>query len=66
MVVFLCILIGFLSAFVGSIVGFGGGVILVPLLLILHTFTPLFDWATPSTIVGISLIIMVFTAASST
>lgn len=50
----------------GSIVGFGGGVILVPILLILHATTPLFDWASASTIVGISLIIMIFTALSST
>ncbi|MFD2656313.1 sulfite exporter TauE/SafE family protein [Gracilibacillus thailandensis] len=66
MVIFICLLIGLLSAMLGSIVGFGGGVILVPILLILHSTTPLFDWANASTIVGISLIIMIFTAMSST
>ncbi|MGP4040601.1 sulfite exporter TauE/SafE family protein [Gracilibacillus sp. D59] len=66
MVIIICLLIGLLSAMLGSIVGFGGGVILVPILLILHSTTPLFDWADASTIVGISLIIMIFTALSST
>ncbi|MFC4404854.1 sulfite exporter TauE/SafE family protein [Gracilibacillus xinjiangensis] len=66
MVVIICLLIGLFSAMLGSIVGLGGGVILVPTLLILHASTNLFDWATASTIVGISLIIMVFTAMSST
>ncbi len=50
----------------GSIVGLGGGVILVPILLILHGTTDMFDWANASTIVGISLVIMIFTAMSST
>ncbi|KAB8131785.1 sulfite exporter TauE/SafE family protein [Gracilibacillus oryzae] len=66
MVIIICLLIGLFSAMLGSIVGLGGGVILVPTLLILHTATDLFDWATASTIVGISLVIMVFTALSST
>lgn len=61
----ICILIGFLAAFIGSIVGLGGGVILVPILLILHEFLPSFDWASPQHIVGISLIVMIFTAFSS-
>ncbi|MDX8044730.1 sulfite exporter TauE/SafE family protein [Gracilibacillus sp. S3-1-1] len=66
MVILICLLVGLLSAALGSIVGFGGGVILVPVLLILHTTTPLFDWADSSTIVGISLVIMIFTGFSST
>ncbi|WP_066192531.1 MULTISPECIES: sulfite exporter TauE/SafE family protein [Gracilibacillus] len=65
-VIILCFIIGLASATVGSLVGLGGGVILVPTLLILHVTTPSFDWADTSTIVGISLIIMIFTAASST
>ncbi len=65
MVIIICLLIGLLSAMLGSIVGLGGGVILVPILLILHGTTPIFDWANASTIVGISLIIMIFTAMSS-
>ncbi|WP_240468575.1 sulfite exporter TauE/SafE family protein [Gracilibacillus sp. YIM 98692] len=66
LIIALCFLIGLLSAFIGSIVGFGGGVILVPILLILHTTSPMFEWAEANTVVGISLIIMVFTAMSST
>ncbi|UOQ48169.1 sulfite exporter TauE/SafE family protein [Gracilibacillus caseinilyticus] len=66
MVIIICFVIGLLSAMVGSIVGLGGGVILVPVLLILHTTTGLFQWADASTIVGISLIVMIFTAMSST
>ncbi|WP_117168975.1 sulfite exporter TauE/SafE family protein [Paraliobacillus sediminis] len=61
----ICILIGFMAAFVGSIVGLGGGVILVPILLILNEFLPSFDWASPQQIVGISVIVMIFTGLSS-
>ncbi|MFC4387131.1 sulfite exporter TauE/SafE family protein [Gracilibacillus marinus] len=66
MVIVICLIIGLLSAMLGSIVGLGGGVILVPILLILHATTDMFHWATANTIVGISLVIMVFTAMSST
>lgn len=58
--------IGLLSAFIGSLVGLGGGVVLVPLLLYLTKTTDLFSWATPQIIVGTSLITMVFTGLSST
>ncbi|WP_232824112.1 MULTISPECIES: sulfite exporter TauE/SafE family protein [Paraliobacillus] len=61
----ICILIGFVATFVGSIVGLGGGVILVPILLILNKFLLSFEWASPQHIVGISLIVMIFTAFSS-
>ncbi|MFD1039653.1 sulfite exporter TauE/SafE family protein [Virgibacillus byunsanensis] len=66
MVYVICVLIGIVTAFVGSLVGLGGGVILVPTMLFLYQYTELFSWATPQTIVGISLIAMVFTALSST
>jgi uncharacterized protein len=65
LVFLICLLIGILTAFVGSLVGLGGGVILIPSLLILHQFVPGFEWATPQAIVGISLITMVFTSLSS-
>src|SRR5690625_6010261 len=57
---------GFLSAFVGSLVGLGGGIIFVPAMLLLYQYTDTFTWADPQTIVGISLISMVFTGLSST
>lgn len=55
-----------MSAFVGSLVGLGGGIILIPSLLFLYQYVDSFAWATPQMIVGISLITMVFTAFSST
>ncbi|MFS0674353.1 sulfite exporter TauE/SafE family protein [Ornithinibacillus sp. 179-J 7C1 HS] len=61
-----CILIGILTAFVGSLVGLGGGVILIPILILFYQFVPGFEWATPQAIVGISLITMIFTSLAST
>ncbi|WP_461177177.1 sulfite exporter TauE/SafE family protein [Virgibacillus ainsalahensis] len=58
--------IGLLTAFTGSLVGLGGGIVLVPSLLILNQYVEAFAWATPQVIVGISLTAMVFTALSST
>lgn len=61
----ICILIGILTALLGSLVGLGGGVILIPSLLVLNQFVPGFEWATPQAIVGISLFTMIFTSISS-
>lgn len=60
------LLIGFLSAFVGSLVGLGGGIVFVPAMLFLFGYSDAFSWANPQAIVGISLITMVFTGLSST
>ncbi|SHG41914.1 sulfite exporter TauE/SafE family protein [Ornithinibacillus halophilus] len=65
MVFLICIIIGILTAFIGSLIGLGGGVILVPSLLLLHELSSDFSWATPQAIVGISLITMIFTSLSS-
>jgi len=65
-VIILSIIIGFISAFVGSLVGLGGGIIFVPAMLFLYDNFSTFSWATPQTIVGISLVTMVFTGLSST
>ena len=66
MVYFICFLIGISAAFLGGLVGLGGGIILIPVLLFLNEFSEAFAWATPQVIVGISLITMIFTALSST
>ncbi|HLR70621.1 MAG TPA: sulfite exporter TauE/SafE family protein [Pseudogracilibacillus sp.] len=66
MVILISLLIGFLSAFVGSMVGLGGGLIFVPTMLFLYDNFSNFSWATPQAIVGISLITMIFTGLSST
>ncbi|RYG74484.1 sulfite exporter TauE/SafE family protein [Lentibacillus lipolyticus] len=59
-------IVAFVSAFTGSLVGMGGGVVLIPSMLFLYQYTDTFSWATPQVIVGLSLIAMVFTAFSST
>ncbi|MFB4169326.1 sulfite exporter TauE/SafE family protein [Virgibacillus sp. JSM 102003] len=66
MVYIICVLIAVVSAFIGSLIGLGGGIILIPSLLIMYQNFDSFAWATPQMIVGISLIAMVFTAFSST
>ncbi|GGJ89962.1 UPF0721 transmembrane protein [Lentibacillus kapialis] len=65
MVYVISVLIALMAAFIGSLVGLGGGVILIPSMLFLHYYSDAFAWATPQVIVGISLITMVFTAFSS-
>lgn len=55
-----------MAAFLGGLVGLGGGIVLIPILLYLNQFFDAFNWATPQVIVGISLITMIFTALSST
>jgi uncharacterized protein len=66
MVYILIVMIGFLSAFIGSIAGLGGGIIFVPAILIMAQFFDQFSWATPQAIVGMSLLVMIFTGLSST
>ncbi len=60
------ILIGFITSFIGSIAGLGGGIIFVPSVLLMAQFFDSFNWATPQTLVGMSLLVMIFTGLSST
>lgn len=60
------LIIGLITAFVGSLMGLGGGVILVPVLLLMASSFDAFQWATPQAIVGVSLVVMIFTGLSST
>src|SRR5690625_2234418 len=66
LIIVISLIIGFIAAFVGSLVGLGGGIVLVPAMLFLYDNVEAFAWATPQTIVGISLITMIFTGMSST
>ncbi|QHE53431.1 sulfite exporter TauE/SafE family protein [Pontibacillus sp. HMF3514] len=66
MTIVILLIIGFFTAFIGSIAGIGGGTILVPSLLFMNHISESFNWATPQKIVGISLVVMVFTGLSST
>ncbi|TFJ91608.1 sulfite exporter TauE/SafE family protein [Lentibacillus salicampi] len=66
LIYFICVIIGLAASFAGSLVGMGGGVILIPAMLLMYQYSDAFAWATPQVIVGISLITMVFTAFSST
>src|SRR5699024_2531451 len=59
------ILASMLAAFFGSLVGLGGGMILVPILIILHNNVPGFECATTHSIVGIAFVAMIFTSLSS-
>ena len=65
-IIIIAIIIGFASAFVGSLVGLGGGIVFVPAMLFLYKYFDAYAWASAQTIVGISLITMVFTGLSST
>lgn len=66
MTLVICFLIGIIAAFVGGMMGLGGGIVLVPTLLLFHQHTEAFAWATSEVIVGISLFVMIFTALSAT
>ncbi|MGM8215320.1 sulfite exporter TauE/SafE family protein [Bacillaceae bacterium W0354] len=66
MVFLLLLIIGVVSALLGSLVGLGGGLIFVPALLFLSNFLDTFSWVTPQTVVAMSLLIMIFTGLSST
>ena len=59
-------LVGLLSGIVGALIGLGGGVILVPSLLFLGTAVAFFPDLSPQKIVGLSVIMMIFTGLSST
>lgn len=59
------ICIGVVAGTVGSLIGLGGGIIIVPALLFLSEWIPSFEM-TPSLAVGTSLVLVILTALSST
>lgn len=65
MVFIISIIVSIFTAFSGSLLGLGGGMLFVPLMLFVGAHIAGFEWATPQAIVGISLLSMVFTTLSS-
>ncbi|WP_044748579.1 sulfite exporter TauE/SafE family protein [Bacillus alveayuensis] len=61
----LLILIGFMAGTIGSLVGLGGGVIIVPALLFLGA-TAFLPEVSPQVAVGTSLVVIIFNGLSST
>lgn len=59
-------LIGLASGVIGALVGLGGGVILVPATLFVGHTLGLIDGITPQTVVGLSVVMMIFIGLSST
>ncbi|RLQ96546.1 sulfite exporter TauE/SafE family protein [Falsibacillus albus] len=60
------LVIGLCAGTLGSLVGLGGGIIIVPGLLYIGAFTSQGQEMTPQLAVGTSLIVMIFTGLSST
>ncbi len=58
--------IGLIAGAIGSVIGLGGGIIIVPALLFFSTNTDILDGITPQVAVGVSTVIMIFTGLSST
>ncbi len=66
MSIIILILVGFLSAIIGSLVGIGGGIIIVPTLIYFGVTMNVLDEITPQTAIGTSSIILIATGLSST
>ncbi|WP_096436745.1 sulfite exporter TauE/SafE family protein [Alteribacter populi] len=62
----LLLLLGLFAAILGSIMGLGGGIIIVPALMVLSGYTAILSGITPQVAVGTSLLVMIFTGLSST
>ncbi|TQR09290.1 sulfite exporter TauE/SafE family protein [Psychrobacillus soli] len=62
----LLVVAGLFSGIVGALVGLGGGVILVPAVLFFGTTLALIPDITPQSVVGLSVVMMIFTGLSST
>ncbi|SDO42025.1 sulfite exporter TauE/SafE family protein [Alkalicoccus daliensis] len=60
------VFLGLTAAVVGSVMGLGGGIIIVPALLLLGGVTEVLEGISPQTAVGTSLLVMIFTGLSST
>ena len=58
--------IGLASGIIGALVGLGGGIILVPATLFVGINLGLIDGITPQSVVGLSVVMMIFTGLAST
>src|SRR5699024_9315415 len=56
---------GLIAAIVGSLIGLGGGIVIVPVLIFLGTELGLLDGITPQIAVGTSSLVLVFIGLSS-
>lgn len=63
---FILSLIGLIAGTLGSLMGLGGGIIVVPALMMLSGYLAILEGITPQMAVGTSLLIMIFTGLSST
>ncbi|WP_019243813.1 MULTISPECIES: sulfite exporter TauE/SafE family protein [Bacillus] len=64
--IILLLVTAFCAGVIGSLIGLGGGIILVPAILFFHSSLGLLGDLTPQKAVGISTIMMIFTGLSST
>lgn len=62
----LLLIVGLIAGTIGSLVGLGGGIIIVPTLLFLGTNTSILSEVTPQVATGTSLLVIIFTGLSST
>lgn len=63
---FILFTLGLIAAIIGSLIGLGGGVIIVPALLLFQEHFGALSHITPQIAVGTSIVIIIFTATSST
>lgn len=63
---FVLVIIALLSGIIGSLVGLGGGIILVPATLYIGLNLGMIPDITPQKVVGLSVVMMIFTGLAST
>lgn len=66
MFVILLLVMGLVAGTIGSLLGLGGGVIIIPSLMLLSGWFPELRHITPAVAVGTSLVLVIFAACSST
>lgn len=64
--ILLLLVTGLCAGIIGSLIGLGGGIIIVPALLYFYSAFGLLEDLTPQKAVGVSTVVMIFTGLSST